>query len=632
MSKIKVSDYIAKRLKEIYNVKNVFMVSGGGAMHLNDSFGRYIPYTCFHNEQACALAAEGYARLNQQLAVVNVTTGPGGLNCLNGVFGQWTDSVPVLYISGQVKFTTTLASCPDIPLRQLGDQEADIISVVKPLTKYAKMVTDPKEIKYHLDRAVYEATTGRKGPVWLDIPMNVQGALIDEDEDEDENEAEPFFENAAPKPLTVPDTARQCRTCSLHRFNNSSESVDYMKILEKLKNAKRPLIVAGHGIRLSGQKTTFLKLLEKLKIPVVTTFNGFDLVETEHPCFAGRIGTIGQRSGNFALQNADVVLFLGTRNNIRQVSYNWENFAKNAFKIIVDIDKAELQKPTVKPDMPVNADLQDFLPVLLDSVQDLAGEFENRCNEQPLQDWREYCRNLKEKYSFENTPEYAHKDGKISAYAVIRRITELLPDNATCVLANATAIVASVQTAYIKKNQRFISNSGDASMGFDLPASIGACIANNKQSTVCIAGDGSLMMNIQELQTVKHNNLPVKLFIINNDGYISIKQTQNNFFEGRNTGAGTNSGVSMPDFVQVGRAFGIESFRITKPDEIDSAITKMLESKTAAICEIMVNPDYIFLPKLSSRKLDDGTMISPSLEDMYPFLPREEFESNMIKD
>lgn len=595
MSKIKVSDYIAKRLKEIYDVKNVFMVSGGGAMHLNDSIGKYIPYICNHNEQACAIAAEGYARMHQKLAVVNVTTGPGGLNCLNGVFGQWTDSVPVLYISGQVKFSTTLASCPDIPLRQLGDQEVDIISVVKPLTKYAKMVTEAKEIKYHLDRAIYEATTGRKGPVWLDIPMNVQGAQVEESELIE-------FDFACKKTVTEAD-------CKIS------------EIIEKLKTAKRPLIIAGHGIRLSGQKNIFLNLLEKVKIPVVTTFNGFDLIETEHPCFIGRIGTIGQRSGNFALQNADVILFLGTRNNIRQVSYNPENFAKNAFKIVVDIDKAELQKQTVVPDMPINSDLQDFLPLMAAAVEDV---------EKP--DWLAFCQKLKGKYSFENTDDYKHSDSTINAYGVMRRITELLPDDASCVLANATAIVASVQTAFIKKNQRFISNSGDASMGYDLPAAIGACIANDRKSTVCIAGDGSVMMNIQELQTIKHNNLPIKIFIINNNGYVSIKQTQNNFFEGRNTGAGANSGVSVPDFVKVGNAFGIESFRITEPEQIDDAMNRMLNSDSPMICEVVVNPDYIFMPKLSARKLDDGTMISPSLEDMFPFLPRDEFEQNMIKD
>lgn len=594
MSKIKVSDYIAKRLKEIYNVKNVFMVSGGGAMHLNDSFGKYIPYICNHNEQASAIAAEGYAKASQKLAVVNVTTGPGGLNCLNGVFGQWTDSVPVLYISGQVKFSTTLASCPDIKLRQLGDQEADIISVVKPLTKYAKMVTEPKEIKYHLDKAIHEATTGRKGPVWLDIPMNVQSALVEEDE------------------LIDCDYS-----CGISPTKNDCKIEE---IISKLKNAKRPLIVAGHGIRLSGQKSNFIKLLDKFKIPVVTTFNGFDLIPDNHPCFIGRIGTIGQRCGNFALQNADIVMFLGTRNNIRQISYNWENFAKNAYKIIVDIDNAELQKPTVKPDMAINIDLEDFLPLLAES----AGEITKP-------DWLDFCKKLKEKYSFENTAEYKHTD-KINAYGAVRRITELLPQGAACVLGNATAIIASMQTALIKENQRYFSNSGDASMGYDVPAAIGACVASGNQSTFCITGDGSIMMNIQELQTIKHNNLPVKIFIINNDGYISIKQTQNNFFEGRNTGAGTNSGVSIPDFVKVGSAFGIESFRITRPDEIDGAINKMINSKTPLICEIMVNPDYIFSPKLSSKKLADGTMISPSLEDMYPFLPREEFEQNMIKD
>ncbi len=594
MSKIKVSDYIAKRLKEIYNVKNVFMVSGGGAMHLNDSFGKYIPYICNHNEQASAIAAEGYAKASQKLAVVNVTTGPGGLNCLNGVFGQWTDSVPVLYISGQVKFSTTLASCPDIKLRQLGDQEADIISVVKPLTKYAKMVTEPKEIKYHLDKAIHEATTGRKGPVWLDIPMNVQGALVEEDE------------------LIDCDYS-----CGISPTKNDCKIEE---IISKLKNAKRPLIVAGHGIRLSGRKSNFIKLLDKFKIPVVTTFNGFDLIPDNHPCFIGRIGTIGQRCGNFALQNADVVLFLGSRNNIRQISYNWENFAKNAYKIIVDIDNAELQKPTVKPDMAINVDLEDFLPLLSES----AGEITKP-------EWLDFCKKLKEKYSFENTEEYKHTD-KINAYGAVRRITELLPQGAACVLGNATAIIASMQTALIKENQRYFSNSGDASMGYDVPAAIGACVASGNQSTFCITGDGSIMMNIQELQTIKHNNLPVKIFVINNDGYISIKQTQNNFFEGRNTGAGTNSGVSIPDFVKVGSAFGIESFRITRPDEIDGAINKMINSKTPLICEIMVNPDYIFSPKLSSKKLADGSMISPSLEDMYPFLPREEFEQNMIKD
>lgn len=594
MAKIKVSDYIASRLKNIYDIKNVFMVSGGGAMHLNDSFGKYIPYICNHNEQACAIAAEGYAKASSKLPVVNVTTGPGGLNCLNGVFGQWTDSVPVLYISGQVKRATTLASCPDLNLRQLGDQEADIISVVKPLTKYAVMVKNPLEIKYHLDRAVYEATTGRKGPVWLDIPIDVQAAVIDEQELID------FDISCKP-----PSTKEDCKIT---------------EVLSRLSLAKTPLIVAGHGIRLSGMKHTFLDILKNLNIPVVTTFNGFDLLNEDTPQYIGRIGTIGQRAGNFALQNADLVLFLGTRNNIRQISYNWENFARNAYKIVVDIDKAELEKPLVKPDMAIHADLADFLPLLKESLTSI---------DKPQ--WLTFCRDLKERYSFGNTKEYSQTGDKINVYYFVRRLTELMSENDVCVTANGTAIIASVQTAMVKNNQRIFSNSGDASMGYDLPAAIGACVANNKKNTICIAGDGSLMMNLQELQTLKHHNLPVKIFILNNDGYSSIKQTQTNFFEGRNTGAGTNSGVSIPDFVKVGSAFDIKSIRLESPNEIDNTIKDVLSTKGPVLCDVIVNPDYIFTPKLSSRKLEDGTMISPSLEDMYPFLPRDEYEKNFYK-
>lgn len=588
---IKLSDYIAKRLKEVYGVEKFFMVSGGGAMHLNDSLGRYIPYVANHHEQACAIAAEGYARVNQKLAVVNVTTGPGGLNCLNGVFGQWTDTVPVLYISGQVKFSTTIASCPDVPLRQLGDQEVDIISVVKPLTKYAKMVTEPNEIKYHIDKAIHEATTGRFGPVWLDIPMNIQGAMIDEDELID-------FKKPVPKD-----------------FDKSA----VQSVVKKLCEAKRPLVIAGHGIRLSKQEETFYKLIEKLQIPVVTTFNGFDLMEDENPLYIGRIGTIGQRAANFALQNADLVLCLGTRNNIRQASYNWENFAKNAFKVIVDIDEAELKKPTIKPDLAINADLKDFLPSLEKSTSNL--NFDEK--------WLVFCQKLKSKYSLENFHEYEQND-VIDAYIFSNELTKAMSENDIMVMGNGSACVCTFQTAIVKKGQRFILNSGDASMGYDLPAAIGACIAGNGRNTVCLTGDGSIMMNLQELQTIKHNKLPIKIFVISNEGYASIKNTQKNFFNGHMTGSGEDSGVSVPDFIKIGEAFGLKTARINNPSEISSKLREVLDSKEAVVCDVRVKSDYGFAPKLSARKLDDGTMVSPSLEDMFPFLDREEYKENMI--
>lgn len=588
---IKVSDYIAKRLKEVYEIKHVFMISGGGAMHLNDSFGKYIPYICNHHEQASAIAAEGYARINQKLAVVNVTTGPGGINCLNGVFGQWTDSVPVLYISGQVKYSTSMASCLEVPLRQLGDQETDIISLVKPITKYAAMVTDAKEIKYHLDKAIYEAITGRFGPVWLDIPMNIQSAMVDEAE---------LVEFVAPEPVEY--------------------DLKIDEVIEKLKSAKSPVIIAGHGVRLSGQEKTLLGLLRKLDIPVLKTFNGADVLPDLHPNYIGRLGTMGHRVGNFALQNADLILCLGTRNNIRQVSYNYENFAKKAYKIVVDIDSAELEKPTVVPDLKIHADLAEFLPELLIRVPEIK-----------VPDWLKWCKNLKEKYSFDKTPEYQQITDKINPYYFTHILTGVMQKDDILVTANGTASVTGFQSGQAKEKQRLLWNSGDASMGYDLPAAIGACIAAEGRNTICLAGDGSIMMNLQELQTILHHNLPIKIFVLNNDGYISIKQTQKNFFDGRMTACGEKSGVSVPDFVKIASAFGLKAAKIEKPDNLEEQIKKVLSMDDAVLCEVVLDTDYIFAPKLSARKLEDGTMVSPSLEDMFPFLSEEELKENMFR-
>lgn len=591
MAKIKLSDYIAKRLKE-HGVDRFFMISGGGAMHLNDSLGRQIPYTCNHNEQGCAMAAEGYARVNQRLAVVNVTTGPGGLNCLNGVFGQWTDSVPVLYISGQVKRATMLDNSSPI-VRQLGDQEVDIISVVKSLTKYSVCVKEPNEIKYHLDKAIYMATHGRFAPCWIDVPIDVQASLIEEDDlVEFKPNDEPIYD------LAIND------------------------VTEKFNSSKRPLIIAGHGIRLSGMREEFKNLVEKLDIPVVTTLNSYDLMPTDDKNYIGRIGTIGQRAGNFALQNADLILCLGTRNNVRQVSYNWENFAKNAYKIVVDIDRAELEKPLAKPDLAICADLREFLPNILNK-SDLIN-MENKDSK-----WLEFCQNLKEKYCFENYKEVEQGE-KINPYYFVHTLTNCMKEDDIYVSTNGSASVCSFQNAVIKGGQRFIVNSGNASMGFGLPASIGACYEAKGRNVICLEGDGSIMMNIQELQTIKHNNLPIKLFVINNNGYSSIRQTQRNFFNGNMTGSGIDSGVSVPDFVKVGEAFGIKSVKIDNPETMEEDIKNILNYSGAILCEVMTEEEYAFAPKLSSRKLEDGTMISASLEDMYPFLPRDEFEKNML--
>ena len=590
---IKLSDFVAKRLKEIYDITNVFMISGGGAMHLNDSFGKYIPYICNHHEQACAIAAEGYARVNQKLAVVNVTTGPGGLNCLNGVFGQWTDSVPVLYISGQVKLTTTLSSCPEIPLRQLGDQEVDIISVVKPVTKYAVMLKDKNDIEYVLDKAVYLATHGRKGPVWIDIPLNLQAAMIDESKLKKYN----FKEDE----LILPDISNEIN-----------------KLVDLINISKRPVIVAGHGIRLAGAKNDFLHLTDELNIPVLTSMNGFDIIPNDNKNFIGRIGTVANRAGNFALQNADLVITIGSRNNIRQISYNWENFAKNAKLVCVDIDNAELNKPTLKPFLKINADAKHFINLLLSKKC----KFDNM-------DWMNFCRCLKDKYPPVSEAERIGNN-PIEPYYFMDELIKLFKEDELVVGGNGTAFLLPFQVGKVKKNQRFIWNSGDASMGYDLPAAIGACIANECKRTICLAGDGSIMMNLQELQTIKHYNLPIKLFVLNNGGYISIQQTQKNFFEGRFTACTVDSGVTLPNFTAIGKAFGINTFKIDSVDNLKQNIQDILNEDGPILCEVMLSPGYIFAPKLSAKKLEDGTMISPSLEDMYPFLERDEYRKNML--
>lgn len=588
---IKLSDYIAKRLKEFHKVDRIFMVPGGGAMHLNDSFGQYLEFICNHHEQGCALAAEGQSRYLRELSVVNTTSGPGALNTLTGVFGQWTDSVPILYISGQIKFETSIASCPEIPLRQLGDQEVDIISIVKPITKYSMMVTEPREIKYHLDKAIYLATTGRKGPVWIDIPLNIQGCLIDE------NDLIDFIPPEEP-----------------------AYGLKIDEVIEKLKKAKRPVIIAGHGVRISKTEKVFKSLLIKINIPVLTSFNGIDLLDDNHPNYIGRIGTIGQRAGNFALQNSDCVLFLGTRNNIRQISYNWQSYCENAFKIVVDIDKAELDKKTLIPDLKIQADLSDFLPELYSKTPKIERS-----------KWLDWCKERKEIYSFKNTESYQQKRDIINPYYFIHTLTKMLKDDDTIVTGNGSACVLGFQVGVIKQNTRMLYNSGNATMGYDLPASIGACLALGKKQVICLTGDGSIMMNLQELQTIKHHNLPIKIFILNNDGYISMKQTQKNFFKGRLTAADSTSGLTCPDFIGVGKGFNIESIKLEDPKKIETTIQKVLDLDKPVICEVIIEKDYNFEPKLSSQKLEDGTIISPRLENMYPFLDIEELEENMIK-
>jgi len=602
---IRVADYIVNHLVA-YGIKDVFMISGGGAMHLNDAFGRHpqINYICNHHEQASAIGAEGYSRITGKLAVVVVTSGPGGTNTLTGVIGQWLDSVPVLYLSGQVKFETTIASCPRIHLRQLGDQEINIVDIVKPVTKFATMLTDPFAVKETLTNAIQTATEGRKGPVWIDIPLNVQGTLVEEHS------------------LSSHTLLNKTNDSGIHDIH-ATHDIHAEQVILLLEKSKRPVIIAGHGIRSANAIDDFLQLVDKTKIPVVTSFLGFDLIPTGHPCFIGRIGTIGNRPGNFAIQNADLVLAIGSRNNIRQTSYNWNDFARNATKVIVDIDEEELKKPTFTPDIGICADAKLFVVQLTKGLSEVS-----------LPDWslwRQWNLERKNKYPA-YLPEYEFLPEKVHPYHFIHTLTRLLNEQDIVVTSNATPSIAYHQLGIVRPGQRVLWNSGCAAMGYGLPAAIGAAFGSAKSRTViCLEGDGSLQMNIQELQTIVHHHLPIKLFVLDNQCYISIRQTQSSLFNGNFVGTDSTSGISFPDYGKIAEAYGLPVVVIDTHDQLEQKLGSVLHTEGPVVCHVRLTDKYIFAPKTSSERKPDGRIISKPLEDMYPFLDRKELLENMVE-
>ena len=596
---MKLTSYVANTVVEL-GVKHVFMVTGGGAMHLNHSFGTHKQLECVfnHHEQACAIAAEAYYRFTNRLPLVNVTSGPGGTNAITGVYGAFVDSIGMVVLSGQVKYETTVRST-GLPLRQYGDQELDIEELVRPITKYCVMVTDPQSIRYHLEKAIYLATSGRPGPCWLDIPLNVQGAQIDPD-------TLPGFD---PSELDEP-------------WKRTDLNVARAAIFEKIAAAKRPVVFAGSGVRLSGQHAAFIRLADKLGIPVVTGWNAHDVIWDAHPCYAGRPGTVGDRAGNFTVQNADLLLILGSRLNIRQVSYNWNTFARAAYKIWVDIDPYEMQKPTVKADMPVLASLTELLPLL--ATQAYAGPT------QAHKDWLSWCKERQRRFPVV-LPEYWNND-QVNPYCFMQALFDQLAEDQAIVAGNGSACVVSFQAAKLKPGQRLWTNSGCATMGYDLPGAIGACKASGNKRIVCLAGDGSIMMNLQELQTIVGSQLPIKIFILNNSGYVSIFQTHRNFFGGVEVGGGPKSGVTLPDFRRLSEAFELPFRRCARHEDMPEAIAATLAVDGPAVCEIMLDETVTFAPKLGAKQWPDGRITSPALEDLSPFLSRQELRNNMLID
>lgn len=612
MPTMRLSDYVAQTL-HAHGVRHVFMLTGGGAMHLNDAMGRVdgLKYVCCHHEQALAMAAEAYTRLGGVPAALNVTTGPGSINALNGVHGAYTDSIAMIVISGQVK-RETLAKNSPVRLRQLGDQEADVVGMVTPITKFAAMVEDPRDIRYLLEKALWLATTGRPGPVWLDIPIDVQAAPIEVDDLHGFDPVREGYGRAYALPAEYGWlTGEPLRAAA-------------RQVVEALRKAERPVLMPGTGVRISGAYDEFLSLADELGIPVAPAWNAQDVVAEDHPLYVGRPGTVGDRSGNFAVQNSDLLLVLGCRLNIRQISFNFASFARAATRIMVDVDAAELGKPTLSIDMPVHADLKDFIPALREALagykapaahgEYLAWALERRAKYHPV------------------LPEYWEKDTPVNPYCFTEALFEQLAENDVIVMADATAAVVTVQAAKLKRGQRLFSNSGAASMGYDLPATIGAwhAMPAGSERIICMAGDGSIMQNLQELQTIVGQGIPAKIFLYNNSGYHSIRQSQQAHFAGFSVGCGPDTGVTFPDFGKVAVAFGFAFTRTDSHSDMAAAIAATLAAPGPAICEIMVDKEQNFAPKLSSRRLEDGTMVTAPLEDLSPFLDREELQANML--
>lgn len=607
MGKIRLADYIASFLA-FRGVTDCFTVVGGGAMHLNDAFGHHPQIHCTynHHEQACAMAAEAYARLENRMAAVCVTTGPGGTNAITGVVGAWLDSIPMFVISGQVRYDTTARYAQQftdgLPLRAVGDQEFDITKAVGCMCKYAAMLENPEDIRYMLEKAWHLATTGRPGPVWLDIPVNFQGSYVETeklrgyDPKEDDMLLPPAVDEAI---------------------------VD--EILRKIEKAKRPVIYAGGGIRLSGGFQEFRTAVERLGVPVVTYWNSIDLIKDDHPLYCGRGGSMGDRAGNFAVQNADLVLALGTRLSIRQVGYNWTTWAREAEVIMVDIDRAEMKKPTLHVDLPVWADVKEFLEAV---NRKLEGK------KQPLSSeewWRQQCRDWKKKYPVTLTRHWKENGETANVFAFIRYLSDTLPEGSLTAVSNGACCVVGHQDWCIKRGTRFIINNAIASMGYGLPASIGLCIAAGRRDTICLEGDGSIMMNLQELQTIITNNLPIKLFLINNQGYHSIRQTQNNLFkEHTKVGIGPESGdLSFPEYSRIAQAFGFPYYCAHSNEQMKEAVHRTLAQPGAVFCEIFTDTKQVWEPKSATKKLPDGRLVSPPLEDLAPFLDRQELLENL---
>ncbi|MCD6346290.1 MAG: thiamine pyrophosphate-binding protein [Bacteroidales bacterium] len=593
---MKLSDYVMQFVAE-QGIRHIFMLPGGGAMHLNDSLGccQELEYVCNLHEQACGIAAEAYARVTNNLGVALVTSGPGGTNAITGVSAAWLDSTPCLFFSGQVKRSDLMG---DLGVRQLGVQETDIVSLVKPITKYAVTIMDPDKIRYHLEKAVYYAKSGRPGPVWIDIPLDVQASTID------------------PQSLSGFDARENDQP-----FDKGAMEDQVAQVIELLNSSDRPVVLAGNGIRLAEAQADFLRLTDLVGVPVLTTRLGVDLIPAAHELCIGMPGSIAARGANFLLQNSDLLLILGARLDMALIAYAPDKLARAAKKIMVNIDPAEINKVKTIIDVPVCMDAGLFIKAILKQ----SGNMKTRARS----NWMAKCREWKIKYPFVLPEHYTEKTG-ISLYAFSDILSEEMSEDYIILPGNAGNACELFLTAFkVKAGQRVFHNKGTGAMGFSQPAAIGACLASGKRPTVCIDGDGGFQMNIQELETIKRLALPITFFIMNNQGYASIRASQQGYF-GRLSGADTGSGLTLPDVAKIAKAYGLSAVRISNPKNLRRQIREILRMPGPVVCDVAIIPDEVRSPRVSSFQKLDGSMASKPLEDMWPFLDREEFLSNML--
>ena len=588
-----IFDFLAKK-----GVDTAFVVTGGQAMWLNDALARNksIRSIFCHHEQSCAMSAEAYGRLTNNLGLAVVTAGPGSVNVINGLVGGWTDSSPMMIVSGQ----SALSSVKYIEssgIRQYGIQGINIKPFVEKACKYFVTVDDPINIKFYLEKAYYLARNGRPGPVWLDVPLDIQRMHV----------PEKLATGFTPEDFSIGGRKRKELITSF---------------IDKLTKATRPLIIAGQGIRLSNATNELRIFAEKFRIPIVTTRLGIDVIESSHELYVGRPGNYGERAANFAIQNADFILSIGSRLATAAVGHNPRSFGKHAFKIVVDIDQKELEKPG----FPINIKIKDDAKLFLDALIDFdTKEIPNTGV------WVKQCNEWKKKYPVV-LDEYKNTSGaRINSYYFINKLCEKTGEDDMILVDTGSCFHVACQTWKVKKGQRFLTTGGLSSMGYWV-AGIGVCAANNYQNTIVITGDGSFQMNIQDLATIAHNKLPVKVFIFNNNGYLLIRQTQHNYMDDRFYGEGPQSGLWCPDALKIANAYGIKGVRIEQPSQLDEKIQEVLDYNGPVICDVLTDEWQLIIPRVASDKMPDGSLRMRNFEDMFPFLPEEEYKSNMIAE